>query len=64
MGEKADRMQNGQSGMVAIGYAQVSTLDQDWALQLDALHDAGCTKVFKDQASGVRRAAGAACRAR
>jgi DNA invertase Pin-like site-specific DNA recombinase len=38
-----------------IGYARVSTLDQDPALQLDALAAAGCTKVFDDRAPGLRR---------
>ena len=34
------------------GYARVSTLEQDEALQQDALAAAGCHKVFVDQASG------------
>jgi DNA invertase Pin-like site-specific DNA recombinase len=37
-----------------IGYARVSTIDQDPALQLDALASAGCAKVFQDCASGAR----------
>ena len=36
-----------------VGYARVSSQEQDFALQLDAL--AGCHRVFEEKASGAQR---------
>lgn len=51
-----------------LGYARVSTMDQNLDLQQDALQGVGCTRVFNDTASGAATdrpgltAALAACR--
>ncbi len=37
-----------------IGYARVSTKDQDLTLQLDALTKGGCEKIYEDTISGTK----------
>lgn len=37
-----------------VGYARVSTTDQDPALQRDALAEIGCLRVYQDHCSGAR----------
>ena len=37
-----------------LGYARVSTTDQDLAIQRGRLHEAGCEKLFEETISGAR----------
>lgn len=41
--------------MAIIGYARVSTVDQNPQLQLDALDEAGAARVFTDLGATARR---------
>ena len=38
-----------------IGYARVSTRDQNYDLQLDALSDVGCKRIFEEKLSAANR---------
>lgn len=42
------------TGRMLIGYARVSTGEQDLSSQRNELHTAGCTKIFAEQITGTR----------
>ncbi|WP_313771372.1 recombinase family protein [Rheinheimera sp. 4Y26] len=40
---------------MTIGYARVSTIEQDTALQLDNLQRSGCEKIYQESVSGISK---------
>lgn len=44
-----------RGGRMLIGYARVTTLEQNEDLQTDALRNAGCERIYADHSSGAKR---------
>jgi DNA invertase Pin-like site-specific DNA recombinase len=47
-------LRNWKHKMAIVGYARVSTQDQDLSCQLDALQRAGAVKIYREKVFGVR----------
>jgi DNA invertase Pin-like site-specific DNA recombinase len=41
------------NAMPTVGYARVSSVGQDLAVQLEKLEGAGCKKIFREKRSGI-----------
>ena len=44
-----------KTGKMLVGYARVSTQEQNLELQINALKEVGCKKIFMEKASGAQR---------
>ncbi|WP_428094855.1 recombinase family protein [Demequina sp.] len=54
MGSRKTHLRTLEPVIALIGYARVSTDDQDLAAQISALESAGCERIFSEHASGTR----------
>jgi DNA invertase Pin-like site-specific DNA recombinase len=43
-----------KDGLVIIGYARVSTMDQSLNMQLDSMEEYGCDEIFQEKMSGAK----------